>query len=185
MSALLSSIEAELAAGDTEYEGTEDFTGSRLHNVFPKQKTIYVQKDSDRADGQESVVADADWYAYNANYGTSEEKAFVKLFRRRFDALSQRFENIFLIRNERSLKLFDAQSRGFEPDFILFCKERECAGPVYQVFIEPTGAHPQAADAWKANFLKKIADSNASFHHGYGQAPPHRSGNVLQRGFGE
>lgn len=163
MSSLLNAIEAEIKEGTTEFEGTEEFTSSRLHNIFPKQKTIYVPKNSERADGQESVVADADWYVYNANYGTSEEKAFVKLFKRRFESLRQRFEQIHLIRNERSLKLFDSQGRGFEPDFILFCKEQGTSGYTYQVFIEPKGAHLVAGDQWKADFLKKIADTKASF----------------------
>lgn len=95
-------------------------------------------------------------YAYNANYGTSEEKQFVELFDRRFEGLSQKFENIYLLRNERELKIFDKQGRAFEPDFLLFCKQREGQHITFQVFIEPKGDGFIANDKWKEHFLEEI-----------------------------
>jgi type III restriction enzyme len=35
------------------------------------------------------AVLDEPWYAYNANYGTDEEKKFVELFARRFEGLNK------------------------------------------------------------------------------------------------
>jgi type III restriction enzyme len=117
---------------------------------------IKVYKDTERADGQESLVLNEPWYVYNANYGTSEEKKFVELFSRRFEGLKQKFENIYLVRNEREIKIIDKLGRAFEPDFILFCKQKKDRELTYQVFIEPKGEHLMIYDDWKNDFLKEI-----------------------------
>ncbi|HNP24429.1 MAG TPA: DEAD/DEAH box helicase family protein [Panacibacter sp.] len=154
LNGLLQSIEADIKSNLTEYEGS-DYIKERIHKVF-KDKEIKVYKDSERADGQETLVASEPWYVYNANYGTSEEKKFVELFSRRFEGLQQKFENIYLIRNEREIKIFDKFGRAFEPDFLLFCKQREGEQMTFQVFIEPKGEHLKAHDKWKEDFLKEI-----------------------------
>ena len=153
---LLQTIEAEIKSNLTEYEGS-GYINKFIHEVF-KDKEIKVYKDSERADGQESLVANEPWYVYNANYGTSEEKAFVEMFAIRFENLEKSFENIYLIRNERELKIYDKLGRAFEPDFILFCKQKKGKELVYQVFIEPKGNHLIIYDNWKNEFLKKIGN---------------------------
>jgi len=125
-----------------------------------RNKEIKVYKDSERADGQENLVAKESWYAYNANYGTSEEKKFVELFAMRFEGLNQKFEKIYLIRNEREIKIYDKRGRAFEPDFLLFCKQRDEEQMTYQVFIEPKGKHLIGYDKWKEDFLKEIRSEN-------------------------
>ncbi len=151
---LLLDIESEIKSNVTEFEGS-NFFPKPVHQVF-KDKEIRVNKFDERANGQEELVGNAPWYVYNANYGTSEEKKFVELFARRFDGLNQKFENIYLIRNERALKIFDKQGRAFEPDFILSCKQREGEHLTYQVFIEPKGSVYFAKDKWKEDFLEEI-----------------------------
>jgi len=121
-----------------------------------KKRNAQPDKDSERADGQETLVANEPWYVYNANYGTSEEKKFVELFSRRFEGLNQKFENIYLIRNEREIKIFDKLGRAFEPDFLLFCKQRNGEQMTFQVFIEPKGEHLKGHDKWKEDFLNEI-----------------------------
>ena len=153
---LLQSIESEIKSNLTEFEGS-DYIKEYVHKVF-KDKEIKVYKDSERADGQEALVANEPWYVYNANYGTSEEKAFVAMFARRFESLGHKFENIYLIRNEREIKIIDKLGRAFEPDFILFCKQKKDKELTYQVFIEPKGAHLVAHDKWKEDFLKEIRE---------------------------
>ena len=153
---LLQTIESEIKSNLTEYEGS-GYINKYIHEVF-KDKEIKVYKDSERADGQESLVANEPWYVYNANYGTSEEKEFVKMFARRFENLEQAFENIYLIRNEREIKIIDKLGRAFEPDFVLFCKQKKGEELTYQVFIEPKGNHLKAHDKWKEDFLKEIRE---------------------------
>lgn len=154
LSGLLQSIESEIKNSSTEYEGS-NYIKKPVHEVF-KDKEIRVNKYDERANGQEDLVANEPWYVYNANYGTSEEKQFVELFSRRFEGLNQKFENIYLIRNERELKIFDKQGRAFEPDFLLFCKQREGEQLTFQVFIEPKGNGFIAKDKWKEDFLEEI-----------------------------
>lgn len=153
---LLQSIEMEIKSNLTEFEGS-DYIKEYVHKVF-KDKEIKVYKDSERADGQEAFVANEPWYVYNANYGTSEEKKFVELFQRRFEGLKEKFTNIYLIRNEREIKIIDKLGRAFEPDFVLFCKQKKGKELTYQVFIEPKGAHLIANDKWKEEFLKQIRE---------------------------
>src|SRR5699024_7168892 len=126
-----------------------------LHEVFIDTK-IRVRKDSEQSNGQEDLIANEPWYVYNANYGTSEEKQFVELFSRRFDQLNQKFHNIFLIRNERKLAIYDKIGRRFEPDFLLFCTRKNKENLTYQVFIEPKGKHLKGYDQWKEDFLLKL-----------------------------
>ncbi|MBK9486946.1 MAG: hypothetical protein IPO01_17725 [Chitinophagaceae bacterium] len=101
-------------------------------------------------------MSEPEWYVYNANYGTTEEKAFVAMFARRFENLGQKFKNIYLIRNEREIKVIDKLGRAFEPDFILFCKQKKEKELIYQVFIEPKGNGFIANDKWKGGVLKQI-----------------------------
>lgn len=154
LNGLLQIIEADVKNNSTEYEGS-DYIKEPIHEVF-KDKEIKVHKDSERAAGQETLVANESWFVYNANYGTSEEKKFVELFARRFEGLSQKFDNIYLIRNERVIKLFNKLGRAFEPDFLLFCKQRDGEQMTFQVFIEPKGNHLLGGDKWKEDFLKEI-----------------------------
>lgn len=157
---LLQNIETEIKSNATEFEGSE-FYPQPIHQVF-RDKEIRVGKGSPRSEGQEDLLSKESWYAYNANYGTDEEKKFVELFSRRFESLNQKLHNIHLIRNEREIKIFDRYGRAFEPDFILFCSQREDKQLTYQVFIEPKGSHLIGYDQWKEDFLKEIGRDRKS-----------------------
>jgi len=153
---LLQTIESEIKSNLTQYEGS-DYINKPIREVF-KDKEIKLYKDSERADGQFDIVSEPEWYVYNANYGTSEEKEFVKMFARRFEKLEEKFKDIYLIRNEREIKIIDKLGRAFEPDFVLFCKQKTGEELTYQVFIEPKGNHLKAHDKWKEEFLREIRD---------------------------
>lgn len=160
---LLKSIETEIKQNDAEYEGS-DFTYGKLYEKFTDKK-LHINKkvNEERTKGQEDFLADKDWYAYNANYGTTEEKKFVEMFAGRFSNLQENFSDIYLIRNEQVLKIYDEIGRAFEPDFVLFCKRKTGVGQVLQVFIEPKGGHLESKDKWKEDFLKKIREKNLTF----------------------
>jgi type III restriction enzyme len=154
---LLQDIELEIKSNLTEFEGS-DYLNDYIHKVFKKKKEIKVYKDSERANGQEQFVFDKPWYVYNANYGTFEEKKFVEYFARLFENLKLKFENIYLIRNEREMKIFDNIGRAFEPDFLLFAKQKKGKEQTYQVFIEPKGNFLIGYDKWKEEFLIKLRE---------------------------
>ncbi|MCY3999699.1 MAG: hypothetical protein OXF84_02675 [Bacteroidetes bacterium] len=101
---------------------------------------------------------DEDWYAYDENYGTDQEKYFVQFLNDQSDSLNKRYDEFYLLRNLKAIKLFSFKDgKGFEPDFILFLRKKgEDVGKVLQLFIEPKGRHLIENDDWKQNFLTDI-----------------------------
>jgi type III restriction enzyme len=156
---LLISIENDLKSKLTEFEGTSTFYPQPINKVF-KDKLLKINKNDVRATGDEEQLKLYDWYAFNANYGTSEEKDFINLFARKFEQLGEKYENIYIIRNEREIKIHDLQGRTFEPDFLLFTKQKNEEHLTFQVFIEPKGKQLIKEDAWKQDFLDVIKANN-------------------------
>ncbi len=156
---LLANIEAQIKANITVYEGTPNFKPYSFKAKFG-DKMLRMNKQDERVKGQEELITDKDWYAYNANFGTSEEKDFVKMFTTRFDQWRIKYDEMYLVRNERSVKIYDAQGRAFEPDFLLFAKQKEGQQLSLQIFIEPKGKHLAETDRWKEDFLQKLRTEN-------------------------
>lgn len=152
----LLSIENYIKAHKFEEEGTP-FTYAPFKDIFHDRK-LNIDKDDERAMGQEELIADKDWYVYSANYGTPEEKSFVEMFAARFEVLNMKYESLYLVRNERELKIYDEVGRTFEPDFLLFCRKRDGDKITYQIFIEPKGDGFLATDKWKETFLNSIKE---------------------------
>ena len=145
----------------TEYKGTESFKPSNINSIFT-DKTLKLVEGSERADGDEQLVSDREWYVFNANYGTSEEKAFVRTLDAQMDELQRRYDRIYLVRNERHFRIYNFDDgEGFEPDFVLFLRERNGNPLIRQIFIEPKGKHLQKHEKWKADFLEQIKEKFA------------------------
>lgn len=158
MTGLLDQIESELRKNITEYRGTENFKLNNVSAVF-SDKVLKLLEGSERADGDEQFVSDKGWYVFNANYGTSEEKAFVRMLDRQMDTLKKKYDGIYLIRNERHFKIYSfSDGQAFEPDFILFLREKNGDMLTYQMFIEPKGKHLKEHDKWKQDFLKELTE---------------------------
>ena len=95
-----------------KYEGSRTFYPMKLSDVI-KDKSIYISSvdisggvgESQNNNPNEEYQLDLsklDWYVYNDNYGTSEEKLFVKHFNREIrPKLEEKGLNFFLVRNER------------------------------------------------------------------------------------
>lgn len=153
---------------ETEYEGTCEFYANKIHDVI-RDKKIYVDKPTGDGVGiSQAMLVNEDsldliyesWYVYNDNYGTSEEKAFIKYFKGIVGSLKQNYDEIYLVRNERIAALaiyeFDTGER-FEPDFLLFLRKKGADGYTQeQIYIEPKGSHLLEKDKWKEDFLLKI-----------------------------
>jgi type III restriction enzyme len=155
---LLGQIEAELRKNITEYIGTEKFKLNPVSSVFTG-KSLKLVEGSERANGDEQFVEDKDWYVFNANYGTSEEKAFVRMLERQMDTLQEKYDGIYLVRNERHFKIYSfSDGQAFEPDFVLFLREKNGNMLTYQIFIEPKGKYLKEHDKWKQTFLKEITE---------------------------
>lgn len=155
---LLKEIENEIKRNLHDYYGTNDFKIITLIKNKFTDIVLKIGKNDERAKSQSDFVKDKVWYAYNDNFGTSEEKKFVEMFARRVEKLYSDYESIYLIRNERQVKVFDKKGRRFEPDFLLFIKQKAKDNITYQMFIEPKGAHLKEHDKWKEEFLLDIRE---------------------------
>lgn len=157
-----------------EYEGSKIFSPRKLSDVI-KDKTIYVSsvdisggvgesQNTNPNNEYQLSLFDMDWYVYNDNYGTSEEKLFIKYFNREIKPkLEEKGLKFFLVRNERipELAIYSfSDGERFEPDFLLFVEKNKVdIDSNYQVYIEPKGSHLLLKDAWKEKFLLDISDA--------------------------
>ncbi len=155
---LLSQIESEIREEITEYEGTKHFYAQQIRAVFT-DKTLKFNVETPRADDSDVayLVKVSDWFAFENLYGTSEEKAFVQMLDRWIQESEESYEDIYLLRNAGHFSLYNfSDGRGFQPDFVLFLREKNGASLSYQLFIEPKGEHLSANDRWKEEFLEEI-----------------------------
>lgn len=114
--------------------------------------------------GQEDFLKNKGWYPFNANFGTSEEKACVLLINRLVEEnFKQKYKEIYLLRNELHFKIYNFEDgTPFSPDFVLFMKNSKGEQLTYQIFIEPKGKHLEKTDEWKEKFLLKIKEQFSS-----------------------
>ena len=176
--------------------GSSVFKPVPLAEVFQKEKHIYLvaypnidamtgektyiapderakeQSTHENAELRHDVVS-ADWYAYSENYGTTEEKRFVKYIATKIDELKQNYQGsqIYLIRNELDYSLFDIKSgRRFSPDYMMIINDIKNHTLYYQCLFEPKGGHLLEKDKWKEEALVEL-DKNIQIvledNHGY------------------
>ncbi|MBU4142315.1 type III deoxyribonuclease, partial [Patescibacteria group bacterium] len=155
---LINGIEKEIKENLTEYIGTEEFLQYPIKERFIDKK-IKIKKDSEREEGQIEFLEDKDWYVFNANYGTDQEKELVKLIDRQVKELKRNFKKVYLVRNERQLKIYNFKDgRAFEPDYLLFLINKTGDKITYQIFLEPKGKHLTEGEKWKSEFLEEIKE---------------------------
>lgn len=158
-----------------EFEGTKEFKPSQLKNVI-KDKKIYISSKEGTAgkgNSQNTCIdreyaldlSKEDWYVFNDNYGTSEEKAFIKYFKTDIaPKLEEKNLEFYVIRNERisQLAIYNfANGERFEPDYLLFIKKKNTDNfTINQIYAEPKGSHLLLNDSWKEEFLLSINDES-------------------------
>jgi type III restriction enzyme len=165
---VLERIGSEIFAIRETYEGTTEFTDKNFREVF-RNKTLHITDPHDEGEGISQNapavrpewkidLGVANWYVFNDNFGTTEEKAFVAYFSHYVDKLKADYEKVYLVRNERQLVLYSFNDgERFEPDYLMFLRRRNSTGfEQYQIFVEPKGSHLIAQDKWKEDFLLQI-----------------------------
>lgn len=170
--------------------GSNKFRPVSLSQVFAIEKSIYLAsfptEDSktgekvfistdERAKEQTNHenpelrfdVEGADWYAYSENYGTSEEKKFVRYIATQIDDLRRKYPSaeIYVIRNELDYWLFSpSDGRRFSPDYLLIINDIANKAMYYQCLIEAKGGHLLDYDDWKEEALIGLnEDSRIAF----------------------
>lgn len=165
---VLAAVAENLAKTEISYIGTKEFHAVPVSKVF-KDKEVGFEKEVRGGQGvsqndptvEKDIRMDLssmDWYAFNDNYGTSEEKALVAFIKDYMGKINETYAKAYLVRNERHFPIytFEAGER-FEPDFVLFLQKGEKDRvEQMQVFIEPKGKQLIAGDKWKENFLLQI-----------------------------
>ena len=166
---LLGKVESELRKQITDYKGTTQFHRKQIDAVFT-DKTLNLNVSTSRVDERfdEHFIRVKDWFAFDALYGTSEERELVKLLGRWIRESEEIYEEIYLLRNERHFALYNfSDGRAFEPDFVLVLDRIQGEPLTYQLFIEPKGEYLQNRDRWKEDFLKQIcAEYTGPEYHG-------------------
>ena len=164
-----------------EYEGREEFKPYEIKNVI-KDKTIYLSSVNNEGKGESQIetsnnelkldLSMENWYVYNDNYGTTEEKKFVKYFKNEIKPkLDEKNFEYYVIRNERFSELalysFDKGER-FEPDYLLFIKDKnDDKSEEYQIYAEPKGEQLLLVDKWKEDFLIKIEEKQKTMKNNH------------------
>lgn len=164
----LGKIAENISGIEETYEGSSEFTAQYIHDIFKNKRCNYIdphdgglgisQNDNSVPIAWKMDLSKEDWFVFEDNYGTSEEKAFVAYFKEYVKELKDKYDKVYLVRNERQLAIysFDGGER-FEPDYLLFLHLPKQDGyEQLQIFIEPKGTHLVDKDSWKEDFLLQL-----------------------------
>lgn len=167
-----------ISKDNNSIRGSKEFKPRMIKDVF-KDHTFRVPDGTEQKEEGKSIktttnlklrfnIDNAEWFAYDDNFGTDEEKALIKYIESIMDKLQEKYKEIYLVRNEKDLKIYDFDTgKATEPDFVLFMQRKQ-VGEVYdnlQIFIEPKGAHLRGTDSWKSGFLQKIHPEGSILFH--------------------
>lgn len=164
-------VASHVMAIKPEYVGSKEFEPKQLKVILKDKKISLgsIEGNGGKGDSQNNCsneeyrldLTKESWYVFNDNYGTSEEKLFVKYFKTNIEPkLKEKNLEYYVVRNERIPELaiysFEAGER-FEPDFLLFVRKQRSEGSLtYQGYVEPKGNQLLDNDAWKEAFAMQI-----------------------------
>ncbi len=157
---LLSEIETQIRENTkNKLVGSREFNHSFIHEIF-KDKTLKFSKDNLKAQDNPQLdhfISSRDYLTFNRLFATGEERDFVYLLDREIESLKSQYDDIYLMRNEGHFAIYNfSDGQAFQPDFVLYLKEKNGQSLTYQLFIEPKGAFLAEHDRWKEDFLKEI-----------------------------
>lgn len=172
---VLEEVEARFERNDERYVGAEEFVPVPIREVFGDgvRRKYWVREmkgDPELGEPQTQAqdagcrlgVSARKWYAYNENYGTSEEKRLVKLLDGVMTELSEKWAEVYLLKNEGAYTLYDfAEGRAVEPSFVLVAKDKVKDAESWQILIEAKDGHLAEREKWKEDFLLGIANKTS------------------------
>lgn len=177
MEKLLAFIEKDIVSIREKCYGSDKFKAYPIKEIFSdKILRKYVINHTGQAEvGKSQKTAsetqyfeDLDnlkWYAYDDNFGTSEEKLLVKALKEIMPELESKWTDIYLLRNEKAVRIYNfSDGQAFEPDFLLFANDKKTGNVSWQIFIEPKGSQfldasgtfKNSKEGWKEQFLLEI-----------------------------
>ena len=176
---LLYSIEKDIVPTEERFYGSSNFESVPVREVFEenilRKYTVNVNGNAEFGRSQKTKseteifenIDQLDWYAYDDNFGTSEEKYLVRAIRELMNDLQEKWSDIYLLRNEKAVKIYSFdEGRAFEPDFILLANDKKVGNTSWQIFIEPKGSQfldsnntfKNSKEGWKEKFLLQITE---------------------------
>lgn len=168
---VLRQIEPMLARGGIGTRGSKRFTPKQVRDVFHDHRyKVAIGKESKEDGVSMKNSANAflrldlmtcEWYGYEDNFGTEEEKYLIKYIESIIGKLKEKYSEVYLLRNYKELKIYSFDDgRATEPDFVLFLRKKGEEGQFdnIQIFIEPKGEHLRRTDEWKMLFQMRIHD---------------------------
>jgi len=175
---ILETVQESIQKDKIEYKGSKKFTHYFLKDKIEKYKVLNfaVDENSDKETGKSINaysetklyldISQKDWFVYEDNFGTSEEKHFIHFIDKTYEKLKKKYDKVFLVRNERFFKLYNFEDgRAIEPDFVLYLVSQNKSKSIfYQVFIEPKGDQfkdldgkfENSKEGWKQKFLLSL-----------------------------
>ena len=163
---VLHQIESGMKRESIEYIGDKRFQPQDLKTiVVDKTLKIGIQGEAGRSWNDSNIedlslidLKQKDWHVYDDNYGTDQEKQFIRYMHDKEHELRELYDEFFLIRNEKLVTLYSFQDgQAFQPDFLLFLRKAETGKSiVMQLFIEPKAQFLKSEEQWKECFLKEI-----------------------------
>ena len=176
---LLHHIEKDWIATEERFFGSEKFEQYKIKDLFEdnilRKYTINHQRQAEFGLSQKNPAEtqyfedldNLDWYAYDDNFGTSEEKLLVRLIKDLMAELEEKWSDIYLLRNEKAVKIYSFdKGQAFEPDFLMFANDKKTGNVSWQIFIEPKGSQfldanntfKNSKEGWKQEFLRQISE---------------------------
>jgi type III restriction enzyme len=161
----LGEVASKLDGIDIEHYGTMDFIARPLREVITDRSCLVSEPKGDGRGIPQSIATEElrlnlpqlEWYGYEENYGTTEEKRFLRFFSTKVDEIAQHLDLFVVLRNEGQFAIYDSDGAPFQPDFLLLLHEARGDHYLqYQVFIEPKGEGWVEKDSWKEDLLLRL-----------------------------
>ena len=176
---LLHHIEKDLIPNEERFFGSDTFEKYQIKDLFEdkilRKYTIKKKSEAEFGLSQKNPaetkyyedIDSLDWYAYDDNFGTDEEKLLVRLLKDLMTELEEKWTDIYLLRNEKAVKIYSFdKGKPFERDFLMFANDKKTGNVSWQIFIEPKGSQfldsentfKNGKEGWKEEFLRQISE---------------------------
>ena len=176
---LLYHIEKDLISKEERFFGSDTFEKYQIKDLFEDNilRKYTIKKNSQAEFGLSQKnpaetnhyedLDSFDWYAYDDNFGTDEEKLLVRLLKDLMSELEEKWTDIYLLRNEKAVRIYSFdKGKPFEPDFLMFANDKKTGNVSWQIFIEPKGSQfldsegtfVNGKEGWKEEFLHQISE---------------------------
>ncbi|WP_176754176.1 hypothetical protein [Lacicoccus qingdaonensis] len=154
-------VEKKIKANYMKERGTPVFEGVAMSEMIDDYYIELNKVNSKVSTMSETLqkrnMRDNHWYVYDKAIVNGLESAFIDFINDYVEQLKEKYQEVYLIRNERKVKIVEINgTRGFMPDFLLYLQGEAYT---YQVFLEPKGGHLQLEDRWKEEFLLALSEN--------------------------